>query len=82
MCTVSGCRPMDDGKPKFSKTSDATDIVKVLVPRIYPTDKVSQYNSGVKSMNRLMTMADWEAELKQFRINHAKARIASAPKLF
>ena len=44
-------KPTDGERPKFKKPGFATDILKVLLPRIDPTDKISKYNSGKKSIN-------------------------------
>ena len=53
------------GNPKFSSAKHAMEILKALLPKIDPSDKVSQYNSGTKSLNRLLKMDDWEAEMEK-----------------
>ena len=59
-------KPRDTaGNPKFSSAKHAMEILKALLPKIDPSDKVSQYNSGSKSLNRLLKMDDWEAEMEK-----------------
>ena len=47
-------KPQEDGKPKFEKAGHATDILKIILPKIDPDVTVLKYNSGKKSLNWLL----------------------------
>ena len=57
-------KPKEDGKPKFEKSGHATDILKIILPKIDLHDTVLKYDSGKKSLNQLLKMTDWEAEIE------------------
>ena len=58
-------KPTQSGKPNFKKVGYAIDILKVVLPRIDPSDNISKYNSGTKSLDRLLKMTGWEAEIEK-----------------
>lgn len=65
---VLGGRKKDSESKPILSPDDAKHILKFLLPIIAPTEKLSSYNSGKKSLQRLMEIAGgttWEAEMEQ-----------------
>jgi len=59
-------KPMADGKPKFASIKNAITILKVLLPKVAPKEKITDYNSGKKALERLVKIAGgstWETEM-------------------
>ena len=59
-------KPMADGKPKFASIKNAIVILKVLLPKVAPKEKMKDYGSGKKALERLVMIAGgttWEAEM-------------------
>jgi len=74
-CTTTGREPVSqlaNGKPKFASIKNAVVILKVLLPKVAPTEKITAYNSGKKALERLVGIAGgttWEDEM-----NHLSAQ--------
>jgi len=58
-------KPMADGKPKFASIKNAIVVLKVLLPKVAPTKKITTYNSGKKALESLVAITGgmtWEDE--------------------
>ena len=79
-------RPLDkDGNPKLSK-QDAIAIVRVLLPRIVPKEKISDYGGMSKCVKWLGSVAGrgttWEEEITAVRREYGAALVARSKPLF
>ena len=65
--------------------ADAVAIVNVLLPKVDPTKKVSEYKTMGKCVNWLMSLAGgttWETEMEALRNEHCAAALMAQPRLF
>ena len=79
-------RPLDkDSNPLLSK-QDAIAIVRVLLPRIAPNEKMKDYDGMGKCVRWLGGLSGrgttWEDELKEVAKEHREAFVATNTPLF
>ena len=67
-----------DGKGRFKLSlKQAKAIVRVLMPTIDPTKKVSDYNAVYNIVNWLERLGNWEEEMEKLDMDAAKKRVAA-----
>ena len=65
--------------------AEAVAIVNVLLPKVDPTKKVSEYKTMGKCVDWLMNLAGgttWEMEIEAMRNEHCAAALVAQPRLF
>ena len=65
--------------------AEAVAIVNVLLPKVDPTKKVSEYKTMGKCVDWLMSLAGgttWETEMEALRNEHCAAALMAQPRLF
>ena len=80
----NGLKVNAEGNPQLTKAA-AIAIVKVLMPRITPKDKLGEYTSMKACVAWLGNVAGgttWDAEMETVTKEYGRAMMERAPRLF